>query len=334
MRFYHKLVFLGLLALSPRAFAQPAAPPVPADQDVDEDDGMPPPDPNAYPQQGQPEAAEQYGYMGPHPIPYEDGQGFCYQQGAHFHEYAPFDQYLFREQGGWYYFVGDAADFGYAQQMWGYQGNHPIPAAYGGGYCFIDWPHRHHYAPPPSLQFAFVNGYYAYRGAWGPDYWRWRPQYQSYYGGYYRHSYAGGIYWRTRPAPIYRPRIAIGAPGHYRHGAVVVAPGGGRVRVVGAPRAVGHPYAPGPRAGVVVGAPRPIGRPYAPGPRAGVVVGAPRPYAPGPRAGVAVGAPRPYAPGPRPVAAPHPGGAPAGGHPGGAGHAPPPGHGGGNGHHH
>ncbi|MGZ3443052.1 MAG: hypothetical protein ACXVDD_26200, partial [Polyangia bacterium] len=217
MRFYHKLPPLALLALSAPAFAQPAAAPVPAEQDVDDDeqqpyaqqpgDGMPPPDPNAYQQQ----AVQQYGYMGPHPIPYEAGQGYCYQQGAHFHEYAPFDQNLFREQGGWFYFVGDAGDFGYSQQMWGYQGNHPIPGAYGGGYCFIDWPHRHHYAPPATMQFNFVGGYSVYGGPWDPWYWRMRPHYSAYYGGYYRHSYYGGIYWRTRPAPIYRPRVVVGA---------------------------------------------------------------------------------------------------------------------------
>jgi hypothetical protein len=305
MRLYHKLPLLALLLLSGRVYAQPAAPPVPPEQDVDDDeqpqaiqaqDGMPPPDPNAYAQQ-----APQYGYMGPHPIPYEAGQGFCYQQGPHFHEYAPFDQYLFREQGGWFYFVGDAADFGYSMQMWGYNGHHPIPAAYGGGWCFIDWPHRHHYAPPPAVAFNFVGGYYVYGGPYDPWYWRWRSHYVGYYGGYYRRSYYGGVYWRVRPAPVYRPHIVVGAPGYYRPGAVVVAPGGARVHV-------GPPM----RAGVVVGAPRPMGpRPGvvvgAPGPRAGVVVGAPRPYAPAPRGGVVVGAPAPhgYAPA-RPVGAPHP----------------------------
>ncbi len=330
MRFYHKLAFLGLLALARPVQAQPAAPPVPPEQDVDDDyaqqqqQGMPPADPNYA--QGQPQAdAQQYGYMGPHPIPYDVGQGFCYQQGAHFHEYAPFDQNLFRESGGWFYFVGDAADFGYQQQMWGYRGNHPIPGAYGGGYCFIDWPHRHHYAPAAGMVFNMVGGYYAYGGAWDPLYWQLRPRYAPYYASYYRRSYFGGVYWRTRPAPVYRARIVVGAPGVYRPGAVAVAPGGVRVNVVARP--YGRPGVYGGRPGAVVGAPRP----YAPGPRPGVVVGSPRPYAPGPRAGVVVGAPRPVGGG-RPVEAPaaHPV-APAG-HPVAAPH--PAGHSGGGGNHH
>jgi hypothetical protein len=319
-----------LVALARPALAQPAYAPVPPEQDVDDDgQGMPPADPNAYAQE-----APQYGFMGPHPIPYEAGQGFCYQQGAHFHEYGPFDQNLFRESNGWFYFVGDPGDFGYAQQLWGYRGHHPIPGAYGGGYCFMDWPHRHNYAPAAGLAFNFVGGYYVYGGPFDPWYWKWRPHYTSYYNDYYRRSYYGGVYWRTRPAPIYRPHIVVGAPGYYRPGAVVVAPGGGRVHVM-APRPIGRP-------GVVVGAPRPG---YAPGPRPGVVVGAPRPgYAPAPRpGGVVVGAPRPYAPAPRPVVvgaprpgyapAPHPVGAPAP-HPVGAPHPGPAPHGGGGGNHH
>src|SRR5262245_12976526 len=106
MRYYHSLAGLAVLVFSVPAVAQPMAPPVPVEQDVDDDDqGMPPPDPNAY------AAVAQYGYMGLHPIPYDAGSGFCYQQGAHFHEYPPFDQYLFREHGGWFYFVGDVGDF-------------------------------------------------------------------------------------------------------------------------------------------------------------------------------------------------------------------------------
>ena len=46
-----------------------------------------------------------YGFVGPHPVPYQNGSGFCYIEGAHSHEYGPFDEYLFREYNGYYYFV-------------------------------------------------------------------------------------------------------------------------------------------------------------------------------------------------------------------------------------
>jgi hypothetical protein len=314
MRFYHRVAGVAAVCLlSTAAWAQGSY--VPPEQDVDDDY-------YAQQQQQQQAAYPQYGYMGVHPVPYEAGNGFCYQSNAHFHAYAPFDQYLFRERGGWFYFVGDPGDFGYSYQMWGYRGHHPISAMYGGGYCFIDWPHRHNYAPPQSLAFNFVGGYYVYAGPWDPWYWQWRPRYVSYYGDYYRRSYYGGIYWRVRPPPVYAPRITVGAPGVYRAGATVVAPGGGRVTVVAPPAphirggvVVGAPAprvggsvvvgAPAPRAGVVVGAPAPPA-PHVvapPPPRAGVVVGAPAPPphaggsvyvgAPAPRAGVAVGAPPP-----------------------------------------
>jgi len=304
-------------------------------------------DPNAQPQYDPNYAPQQqvyeYAFYGTHPVPYDQGGGYCYQQGPHYHQYAPFDQNLFRQANGYFYFIGDPADFGYTQQLWGYNGNHPIPLGWGGGYCYISWPHRHPYAPASAAYYNFVGGYYVYGGPWDPWYWRMRPRYQAYYGGYYRHSYYGGIYWRTRPAPIYRPRIVVGAPGYYRPGAVVVAPGRGRV-VVGAP----HPgYRPG---GVVVGAPRPgyVGPPRpaggvyvgAPRPAGGVVVGAPRPYAPAPRpGGVGVGAPRPYAPAPRPVGPPpgHAMGAPpahVGAPPAHVGGGAPPARGGGGGGHH
>jgi hypothetical protein len=250
-----------------------------------QDPNMPPPDPNAYPQQpgysqpGYPQQpdAPQYGYFGPHPMPYDAGSGFCYEQGAHFHPYPPFDKYLFRESGGWFYFVGDVGDFGYSGQAWGYSGNHPIPLAYGGGYCYINWPHRHHYPPPVGVSYSFVGGYYVYGGPWDPLYWRYRDYYWywGYYGGYYRSNYYGGRYYVVRPPAIYRPSVVVGAPGVYRPGVVVAAPGGGRV-VVATPR-VG--------VGVRVGAP-------APAVGVGVRVGAP---APAVGAGVRVGAPPPAA---------------------------------------
>jgi hypothetical protein len=239
------------------------------------DSQYPPPDPNAYAQQ-----APQYGYMGAHPIPYDVGSGFCYERGAHFHSYAPFDKYLFREYGGWFYFVGDAGDFGYAQQLWGYNGHHPIPLAYGGGYCFIGWPHRHHYPPPYGTIYNLVSGYYVYGGPWDPWYWRWRPYYTGYFGGYYRTSYFGGSYWRVRPPPVYRPTLVIGAPGYYRAGAVAVVPGGARV-YVSAP-APAYRGGPVPATAVSRGVPIPANRVVTAAPAARVATpGAPVGYRPG-----------------------------------------------------
>ena len=42
MRFYHKLVLVALLSGSVTAGAQPQRPAVPAEQDVDDDEGPPP----------------------------------------------------------------------------------------------------------------------------------------------------------------------------------------------------------------------------------------------------------------------------------------------------
>ena len=191
-----------------------------------QDPSYPPQDypPQDYPPQ---EATPQYGYVGPHPEPYDYGSGACYQQGAHFHAYAPFDQYLFRESGGYFYFVGDLGDFGYTGQLWGYQGNHPFPVEYGGGYCYIGWPHRHHFAAPPSLPFRYIGGYYTYVGPWDPSYYTHRDTWGAYYNGYYRNSYFGGRYWTVRPPHVYRPNYGWNHAGVYRPGVTVIGPGGG-----------------------------------------------------------------------------------------------------------
>jgi hypothetical protein len=337
MRLFHKLAVVTVLLVPTAARAQDAQDPYqqapdnqPPPQQYEQappqqyqDSQYPPPDPNAYAQQ-----TPQYGYMGAHPIPYDVGSGFCYQQGAHFHPYAPFDKYLFRESGGWFYFVGDASDFGYAQQLWGYRGHHPIPIGYGGGYCFIDWPHRHHYAPPYGSIYNVVSGYYVYGGPWDPWYWRWRPYYTGYYGGYYRQSYYGGVYWRSRPAPIYRAAVVVGAPGYYRPGAVVVAPGGRPVYVgapayrggaapavpvnrvaapapvyrAPAPAAAYHPAAPAPATGYRGPAPAPAPAYRAPAPAPGYHAAAPAPapayHAPAPAYHVNTPAPAYHTPAP------------------------------------
>jgi len=212
----------------------------------------------------------QYGFVGAHPIPYDQGSGICMQQGAHMHVYAPFDQYLFRESGGYFYFVGDLADFGYTAQTWMYQGNHPIPASYGGGYCYMDWNHRHHYAPPVGLPFNYVGGVYVYAGTWDPAYWTYRNRYVSYYGGYYRNNYWGGRYYSIRPPHVYRPTLTVGAPGVH-----VVAPGwGGGVRVGAPPVRVGVGFSPPPPVRVAP-PPRVYVAPPAVGPRPAVRIAPP-----------------------------------------------------------
>jgi hypothetical protein len=254
-------LFLGLLGFGKSGAAQEAPPTVydpynqptaqydPGIQQVQYD-----PNGEAYAQDAAP---AHYGYVGIHPIPYEAGAGICLIQGAHFHEYPPFDQYLFRQAGGYFYFVGDVADFGYNGELWGYQANHPIPVEYGGGYCFINWPHRHHYAPPPGLAFNFVGGYYVYAGPWAPAYYRHRDAYWGYFGNYYRHNYYGGRYWTVRPRHIYRRSYAVGAPGVYRPGVTVRAPGGARVVVAPAPNRHGG-YVPPPVHSRVHEAPPPV----------------------------------------------------------------------------
>jgi hypothetical protein len=207
-------------------------------------------------------AAAQYGigYGGPHPIPYQYGSGFCYIEGPHSHEYAPFDEHLFRESNGYYYFNGDPSDFGWNRSIYWFNGNHPVPLAYGGGYCYMSWPHRHFYDAAGIAGLSLVGGYYIYSGVWPSDYYRLRPFYWGYYGGYYRHNYFGNRYYTVRPPPIYRHAapVRIGAPPGriFRAGAAPAPAWRPAPRVIGAPApgyrpapAYGGGYHPAPAVG-------------------------------------------------------------------------------------
>ena len=68
-----------------------------------------------------PQPAPSFGYAGPHPIPYDQGGGFCQQTGAHEHPYPVFDRNLFHVANGYAYFVGDPADFGAQIQAYAYR---------------------------------------------------------------------------------------------------------------------------------------------------------------------------------------------------------------------
>ena len=184
------------------------------------------------------------GYYGPHPVPYDQvtgqGGGFCYTEGPHTHDYVPFDEHLFREYNGYYYFIGDPVDFGWNRSIYWYQANHPIPVGYGGGYCYITWPHRHGYEPVGLGGFTLLNGYWIFTGTWPTDYWYYRNYYWGYYQRYYRTWYYGNRYYRVRPRPVYvvsRPyrvpappgRVFVSAPPPARRWGTPTAPPVNRV---------------------------------------------------------------------------------------------------------
>ena len=175
--------------------------------------------------------AQMFGFHGPHPIAYDQGGGFCNQQGAHPHQYPVFDQNLFTMSNGYAYFTGDVADFGYGQPSYQYVNEHPIGHLHGGGHCFMSWPHRHWFAPM-GVNFVLNAGGYMYNGPWTSDYYAMRPRYVSYYNDYYRRNYLGGRYYSVRPQHVYlgvgyhrpmvRPYGGYGSP--YNRGPVVVRP--------------------------------------------------------------------------------------------------------------
>lgn len=143
-----------------------------------------------------------FGYFGAHPIPHDQGGGFCNAEGAHDHPYPVFDQHLFRFSNGYAYFVGDPADFGYQSPGYMYAGHHPLDDVHGGGFCYMGWSHRHLFAPI-GVGFALQAGAYVYTGGWAPAYYAQRPLYTSYFDGYYRRWYTGGRYYSLRPNPVY-----------------------------------------------------------------------------------------------------------------------------------
>ena len=153
-------------------------------------------DPNGSPQESL------FSYAGPHPLPYDQGGGFCNEQGPHQHPFPVFDSHLFRQVNGLAYFVGDPADFGYAAGGYTYSGNHPLDGINGGGYCFMGWPHHHLFAPT-SVQYVMQGGAYVYNGAWDSDYYTQLALYQPYYTGYYRQWYLGNRYYSLRPPHAY-----------------------------------------------------------------------------------------------------------------------------------
>lgn len=177
-----------------------------------------------------------YWYYGAHP----DGDGgWDATEGAHQHDYPPFDPYLFTQENGYYYFIGDPVDFGYAgNDVYGFYGPHPIALAYGGGYCYYGAAHRHRFAPWGN-RFVNANGWYMYQGPVSPWFYQNRDRYSQYFRDVYpRHFRAGG-------GPVVRvhgPRRAYQPPIQR----MKVVPRGPTVIVPSRRPPAGRPVAPPP----------------------------------------------------------------------------------------
>jgi hypothetical protein len=161
------------------------------------------PDAQFGPNGGQPTG---YWFYGPHP---DSAGGWDPTEGPHMHDYPPVDQYLFTQENGYNYFVGDPLDYGYggpASGLFGYYGYHPIAVIYGGGYCYYSGYH-HHFWQPWGTAFVATNGWYYYNGPFTPYFYTYRSRYDWYFRNVYPHRVFG------QPAvAVGRPVINVGLP--------------------------------------------------------------------------------------------------------------------------
>lgn len=188
---------------------------------------------------------KQYRFVGIHPIPKKEGGGVCHIQAPHVHLYAAIDAKVqFRDHDGWQHFVGDPVAYGWDGDKYAYYGHHPVPVDVIVGddhpdteYCYLEGPHYHAWAPPPTLKVELRGGAYWYVGDFPKAYVEARPVYDP----------IDVVY---EPIHYDRPvvEISVAPPGWY--GAVVVAPG-----AVVVPPPVVHPVRP--RAEVEVHVPAP-----------------------------------------------------------------------------
>jgi len=212
-----------------------------------------------------------YWYYGPHP---DGAGGWDPTEGAHTHDYPPFDEYLFTQENGYYYFIGDPADFGYeGNDLYGYYGVHPIALAYGGGYCYYPGYHHHWWVPWGSY-FVVTSGWYWWNGPFSP----WFNLYRDRYDRYFRDVYPRIHY--ARP-----PVVHTAQPPPRPQRAGVIALPVQRLRSPGAPARAGWGYVAPPRPLAVRPlAARPMPAPVhlAPAPHGAPMRGAPVRAAPAP----------------------------------------------------
>ena len=107
-------------------------------------------------------------YYGPHPVydVYGDSD-WCSISGAHTHSYAPDSDDFYVINNGRYVFVGDPSYYvsNINFNTYYYMGEHPLNV--GNGWCYIQGPHRHHWAASGYYNYTRVGSYnyYTYYGS-------------------------------------------------------------------------------------------------------------------------------------------------------------------------
>ena len=118
-------------------------------------------------------------YYGPHPV-YDvyGSDDWCSVKGVHYHDYAPDSDDFFVRDNGRYVFVGDPTYYvsNVNFDTYYYMGPHPLPV--GNNWCYINGPHRHHWA---------ASGYYNYTRVGTVNYYTYYGDRNSYYDPNHRH---------------------------------------------------------------------------------------------------------------------------------------------------
>jgi hypothetical protein len=187
--------------------------------------------------------AKQYRYLGAHPL---SAEVYCYIEAPHVHVVPPYKKVLFRERDDSYFFVGDPVAYGYEGDRHVYHGHHPIQTEVvigrpGHEFCYLDGPHYHAWAPPPTARFEVRGGVHWYVGKMPK---RYRREVEIY----------GGINTVHAEVRYTRPVVTIEPPPSY----VELHVGGPHLRVAAvapAPHVRAHVVAPAPHVRVVAPAP-------------------------------------------------------------------------------
>ena len=113
-------------------------------------------------------AVSNVAYYGPHPVTDIHGDSdWCNVSGKHYHAYSPDSTDFFIVDSGNYVFIGDPSYYvsSISFDTYYYMGVHPLP--YGNHWCYINGPHRHHWASSGYYNYTRVGSYnyYTYYGA-------------------------------------------------------------------------------------------------------------------------------------------------------------------------